>query len=925
MNNIKFLRNAYSSTGACFNDVDLEAVLVHCKNNLPINGKKGSYGSIFVYNSDKLGVHYEDEKSVGIILVDLDHLTKEQCKTIYDKIDLIKHFFPSIIAIQYSSGYYIKENEGGLHIYVKSGYLDKNEYKQISQIVYAIIAQLIEKLLNIPIKELNDDRIKRGEEAILDLHNTNLYQRFHLFYSDFKYNDEYIEEFNLEMIKFDELNKLIEKFDINLSNDLDPNTISFSSTLNGCTFGKEINKIKIDRYFKIGKYSGNDIRFRISIIADLMFKENAKEFCDKYFYYENNKSIYTHYNNENKYPDLLILKWLKDNNYIEESRKNIINNWVSEYSSEIKKFIEKNNKCEIEAPTGSGKTTFINNELAFYFNAVVIVPFNVTNKLYDKLFEVNSNYNGELPKNKPMVMVWDQAIKHWNEIKERQIIVDEAHTLFFDRNYRDAAVKLILKLKDENVNVVFITATPAGEKDLFNLPTIKYYKKRNEINLQIKTTKNIEWAQYNYIKKAVDNGWYDKIILLDDLTAKKIYEQFTINCYDVSYIRSETKESEDFKYLREKELLNKKITICTCIAFNGLNFKNENEKILVVGSIKLGQTTSCEIIQQIGRIRKSNVTGIYFYNPEKIYVEDIDHKVNKAQEYNEIYIEGAPDTFLCYDRKYLNNDYVDAMRNIQDYQFNHSKIDVIINELSSTGYIKGTVEKKVKKEEKINMSLAIKRKESDELKEDIQNGTIICKEYDGNYNKDWAKTINYMITNPRYSGITLESFKEMLNVGHKNKLVESVINNIKEIIRILQVDEQEYNYFSNNIKILASKLSSEVDRKQFISNYKRINAIRNKYNGKVKFNDNYIIFSDIIDDIITMEEKNQLELKEKSSKGGKKCRKNTKKYSITKYFKHPEKYNLTVGQEFESVESLSQYTNKSRKTIAQWKNKQWIK
>lgn len=910
MNNIKFLRNAYSSTGACFNDVDLEAVLVHCKNNLPINGKKGSYGSIFVYNSDKLGVHYEDEKSVGIILVDLDHLTKEQCKTIYDKIDLIKHFFPSIIAIQYSSGYYIKENEGGLHIYVKSGYLDKNEYKQISQIVYAIIAQLIEKLLNIPIKELNDDRIKRGEEAILDLHNTNLYQRFHLFYSDFKYNDEYIEEFNLEMIKFDELNKLIEKFDINLSNDLDPNTISFSSTLNGCTFGKEINKIKIDRYFKIGKYSGNDIRFRISIIADLMFKENAKEFCDKYFYYENNKSIYTHYNNENKYPDLLILKWLKDNNYIEESKKNIINNWVSEYSSEIKKFIEKNNKCEIEAPTGSGKTTFINNELAFYFNAVVIVPFNVTNKLYDKLFEINSNYNGELPKNKPMVMVWDQAIKHWNEIKERQIIIDEAHTLFFDRNYRDAAVKLILKLKDENVNVVFITATPAGEKDLFNLPTIKYYKKRNEINLQIKTTKNIEWAQYNYIKKAVDNGWYDKIILLDDLTAKKIYEQFTINCYDVSYIRSETKESKDFIYLRENELLNKKITICTCIAFNGLNFKNENEKILVVGSIKLGQTTSCEIIQQIGRIRKSNVTGVYFYNPEKIYVEDIDHKVNKAQEYNEIYIEGAPDTFLCYDRKYLNNDYVDAMRNIQDYQFNHSKIDVIINELSSTGYIKGTVEKKVKKEEKINMSLAIKRKESDELKEDIQNGTIICKEYDGNYNKDWAKTINYMITNPRYSGITLESFKEMLNVGHKNKLVESVINNIKEIIRILQVDEQEYNYFSNNIKILASKLSSEVDRKQFISNYKRINAIRNKYNGKVKFNDNYIIFSDIIDDIITMEEKNQLELKEKSSKGGQIGGKKTKKIK-----------DLETGIIYNSATECANAIGKSNAYISKYKDR----
>lgn len=36
------------------------------------------------------------------------------------------------------------------------------------------------------------------------------------------------------------------------------------------------------------------------------------------------------------------------------------------------------------------------------------------------------------------------------------------------------------------------------------------------------------------------------------------------------------------------------------------------------------------------------------------------------------------------------------------------------------------------------------------------------------------------------------------------------------------------------------------------------------------------------------------------------------------------KYNLTIGQEFESATSLSEYTNKSRKPIAEWKEKQWI-
>ena len=188
-------------------------------------------------------------------------------------------------------------------------------------------------------------------------------------------------------------------------------------------------------------------------------------------------------------------------------------------------------------------------------------------------------------------------------------------------------------------------------------------------------------------------------------------------------------------------------------------------------------------------------------------------------------------------------------------------------------YIKGSLEKKMKSGDKINMNLAIKRKESDELKKDIEDGSIIEKEYEENYKKEWAKNINYIISNPRYNGISLESFRKMLKNGHKNKLVETIINNIKEIIRILSVDEQEYDKFSNNIKILVSKLSSEVDRKQFISNYKRIKNIREKYINSIKFNNDCIIFDDMIKDVIQMEVDRQEELKENSSKGGKKTKK----------------------------------------------------
>ena len=744
MNQIKYVQNAYAKSGTIFDDTTLEATLKHCL-SLSKQGKKGNYGAIFVYNSDRLGEHLENEHSTGIILIDIDYISKELAEKIYNKFDEMIVYWPSLLAIQFSSSYYIcPEKKSGLHIYVKSGELSKYEYKKEASVCLGIFSLVVEKILNIDLYKLNTK-----DQPVLDFHNTSLYQRFNLFYSTFKYNEDAI-EFNMNQLSFEHLEKLMIKYDIEFDKEI---TKTIAPTLNNTLIGNG-NKIRVDRYLHIGKYNGNDIRYRISIIADMIFGDNAKSFCDKFFYYGNNQSIYVHYPSGNTI-NPLIYKWLVKNNYIIENSQNFINNWIDEYSEDIMKFIENNRQGEIIAPTCSGKTTFINNSLAHYFNAVVIVPFNVTNKLYDNLFEVNANYNGKIPNNKPIVMIWDQAIKHWQEIKDRIIIVDEAHTLFFDRNYRDSAIKLINNIKEDNSHVIFITATPAGEKELFSMKQLQYYKKRSTIQLNIKAAQNIEWTQYNYIKKCIDNNWYDKIVLLDDNTAKKIYEQFIINGYseDIAYIRSSTKESENFKRLRDNELLEKKLTICTCVAFNGLNFKNENEKILVIGSIQQGITTSCEIIQQIGRIRNSKVNALYLYNPDRFYYEDIENKEIKAQEFNSLVVNGHPDSFLNYDRRYLNINYVDAIKSIQEYQIKHSQIDVIINELGSTGYITGKVEDKVKENEVIKMNLALKKQESDELKNDIINGIFCTKEYEKEYQQKWAKEIRYMISNPFYSGI----------------------------------------------------------------------------------------------------------------------------------------------------------------------------
>lgn len=850
---LKYLQNAYAQSGTQFKDVSLESTLKYCL-TLPMNGRKSQYGSIFIYDSNELGEHPNNEMSTGLILIDIDHISKQTAKMIYDKFDSLSQIWVSLLAIQYSSSYYIGD-DAGLHIYVKSEKLDKYEYKKQSQICLAIFAQLVNKILNLDIS------------SNLDFHNTNLYQRFNLFYSVFKYNEN-ATEFDLSMITFSDLEKLVVKYNLQLDNEI---RRIIAPIANGLQTGDNKQKLKIDRHVKIGPYSGNDIRFRISIIADKLFGDNAKAFCDKFFYCENNKSIYNHYPSGNTI-NPLIYKWLIENNYIVKSKLNHISQWLNEYSDQIVYEINRNRHTQIISPTGSGKTTYVNTYLAKKLNSVVIVPFNVTNKLYDNLFEVNSLYVGKVPKNKPIVMIWDQAIKHWHEIKDRHIIIDESHTLFLDRTYRDSAIKLMLKLKEDNCHVTFISATPTNESKIFDdTKILEFYKKRDSISLVINATKNIEWSQYNYIKKAIDNNWYDKIILLDDKTAKKIYEQFIVNGYasDICYIRASTKDSQDFIDLRENELLSKKLTICTCIAFNGLNFKNENEKILIVSSIYQGETTANEIIQQIGRVRNSKVNALYFYNPNKLYEENIDDKQRSTKEKYDLHLSD----FVSYDSKWLNSDYVDAKKDIQVYLIEHSNIDKIIEELSRTGYITGYINEKIKDDQMFKMSLALKKKESDEIKSDILNGLFLNKEYDSDYQIKWSKEINRLISNENISGITIESFIEMINKAPRKKLIETSINNIKDIIRIVNISDSLFDEVLKNKDKYVAMLSDIMDKKKFVANLKKMKEIKDKYKDRVKIIDNVVYLDDIIIDVIEMEEQRQLAQIERGKNAGIKNRK----------------------------------------------------
>lgn len=924
-------------TGTILKQAELYEILEAC-NTISKASEKHQNGSIFPYINRTLGKETWDVEhgiNDGVIFIDIDNITKETAEKIFDNFELLCEKFPCLYAIQYSSSYYLNDKKAGLHIYVTSAIVDEFEYNYFASLSLMIFARVVNLILGI---DLRTPQI--GNENILDSHNTNLTQRFFLYYSPYKINDynfiitdNIVDEENLKRLKN-------EYSDIKLTK---TRYIGGRVNLELKDGGNNNKKLYIDRSFKIGKFSGNDVRWRISRIAQALFGDKAQEWCDKYFYCENNKSIYTK-QTSTKGISTVIKTWLEDNGYLTSTKENCIKQgeYIVKYKNQILDFIKNHRQAEIIAPTGVGKTTLINGQkdyivdlfntdtnlsfsLAKELNAIVIVPFNVTNKLYDNMIEISSETNNTINPEQPAVMIWDQAIKHWGEIKDRHFIIDEAHCLFLDRRYRDTAVKLMKKLKEDNCNYTLFTATPSGEGDELGCDYLKFTNERTSIRTDVVLVNNVDVMEYNTIVNALRNNWYDRIVLFDDTTAKKIYEKLYCDgefINDVAYIRADTKNTEDFKNLRENELLEKKLTICTCVAFNGLNFKNKDENILVITSFSDNNTTASEIIQEAGRIRNSNVKLKIFYDG-KDRTENLDENIEKAEILHSIETEyNIPEGLFSYNSRLIDEDIKESLKNIQEHINKHSNIEVVIEELLNTNYfIIKKIDLSNPDEKKGNrMILTLKRNESNEFIQDILNDTVLDNEYNTDYKLNWQNQIKKMINNDTYIGITLDTFKQFYNNTDKKTLISTIIQKINKAIRISLIDEETWNKYINNVENVKMFVkNNEVLIKEISSSYKQNIEIREKYKGKIQIKENNVIDLSLVFDDMIFELAEQYQQSNNLKSESKK-----KTVIITENFKRPEKYNLTIGQEFNSVNDLSEYTNKSRKTIAEWKEKQWI-
>ena len=933
-------------TGTILQQVELKEIIKAC-NQIPKAESKHQNGSIFPYINNTLGKstwEIKEGKNDGVIFIDIDHITKEAAETIFNEFEKICCYFSCLYGIQYSSSYYLKDY-AGLHVYVASPILNEDEYNEYATLSLALFSYAVLKITGI------DFRIPMiGDEQILDEHNTKITQRFFLYYSDYKLNED-CNIFTNDLFKKEDIERLKKEYKELHFTHVRRRKYDRFDLIDGDSCN--IEKVSIDRNFSIGKYTGNDVRWRISKIAQIIFKDNAKVWCDKYFYCENNKSIYTKQTNE-EYPSLIIKQWLEDNGYLRTNNVNLIKygEYIIKYKDDIINFINKNKRAEIIAPTGVGKTTFINGNknnrydlfnqnpdscfsLAKELNAIVIVPFNVTNKLYDNMVEVSSENCNDVPQDEPCVMIWDQAIKHWSKIKDRTLIIDEAHCLFLDRRYRNTAIKLMNYIKEDDCKIVLFTATPSGEGEELDCKYLKYNNERNVIKTDVIQVNNVDIAQYKFIVNCLRNNWYDKIVLFDDFTAQRIYERIYCDgefIDEVAYIRADTKNSDDFINLRNNEILEKKLTICTCVAFNGLNFKNTNERILVITSFANGQTTANEIIQESGRIRNSEVYLKIYWSD--IHNEDnLEYSINKAVILNTAeQTLNIPEGLLQYNHKLTEIETQEALRSIQQYINDKSDISIVTEDLLKTGYyiIK---ELNFAKDEIMNgsrLKLALKRKESDEFINDLMNDSMISTQYPidniNNYKSDWKSQIKNIIDNDTYTGITLDTFKKFYKSTNKNTLISTIIQKVKKIIRISLLEDNLWNNYEKNIDTIRILLKNDANMiKELNTNYKENKKIRDKYKGKIIIRENKLIdLSDVFEDYISSLYQDYIKEKELKSLAGQISGKKTKKITVTDKFKHMDKYNLRIGQIFDSCSELAVYTNTTKKTVSSWINKNWI-
>lgn len=269
------------------------------------------------------------------------------------------------------------------------------------------------------------------------------------------------------------------------------------------------------------------------------------------------------------------------------------NEYLSDRLDLILERLEKADKMKLVSPTGSGKTVAIKSIVKHYKTTVILLPYNAMISLYNEFNCVSSELGGIPLVGEVNVMIWDQAIKYeqFFELVDL-VVVDEEHTAFFDKRYRDSAIEVDKLLTGK---VLFVSATPV---DYFKGEELRFCKAD-------KRKVTINFVQSEYPRRELDElieG--ERVCIFSDRYFQKslsvgLNMETSIGIY---CSEQNTKVISQLPTLLKSERLTKRINYFTSAAFNGLNIRNENEKIRVI--IMNDDTLNIQAVLQIlGRFR----------------------------------------------------------------------------------------------------------------------------------------------------------------------------------------------------------------------------------------------------------------------------------------------------------------------------------
>ena len=778
---------------------ELEDVLKFCK-TIDINAPKGSTGCMAAYNT---GVAGDISSTGGVVFTDFDHMPKSYIDLLYEHFEDLAAMCAPLLAINTSHSYNNPERVGkddcGIHVMFRSAPLEGAEdkiaaaYLKLAVNASALFSECVHRILGIDLDPYTDG------------HSDKPTQRLYLNHCDYRYN-RLAAPLTEDTLSEDDWGKLKKKHPAiykRLGGEDRPakKREGVKANIAGGA-GEAISDRYIIEYCEpetTDKF-GNDERYPIiNMLAATGFSREfvinemcairgrddakfKKEIGGQYKYGKKRAKDGELTQEEFDYAWWLYKRRgriLKEKEFVVEIPEN---EYLSYYAEQIDKEFNDHKRILVQAPTGAGKTTLM-IPLAKKYNAVILVPFNSMLKLYEQeshgdIVIVGKGYNNEYTEDKPVCMIWDRAIGF--DLTDRVVISDETHQWFFDRDYRDSAVKTIKKAKEWK-RLICISATPAGEAEELGLYVMKFTKKRDAIPTRLV---NVRYSG-GYIRELIENREPGvNYVVFSDRNAMNLYQNFPEGCL----LHSKKKNTHEYNDVLDNQRLNNSLTFCTAIAYNGLNFRNTGDYKVII-DIEIGSDTANKIIQAVGRLRSANILEVIVVLSGGGEKQSVAEKVIDNKAFKEIDEKNDGVRSIDYDKRYTEDDSIEALTIIEKYLKSHNTKPSIVRDLTNEGYF--TIQEERDGEKRSKLRAKQKEAANIKFKEMVRahNGRI--EEIDDKgldeYAKEWKRVMSKL-----EDEVDIDWIKAL--EGRKGDcLMDTILKNMWKIYEICRLPDDVFN------------------------------------------------------------------------------------------------------------------------------------